>query len=52
MGARAEAAELQERQKKNQPAFERGEVPNVTAVVDGLKRQGFAVHSGRSGGGR
>jgi len=45
-------AELQERQKKNQPAFERGEVPNVIAAVDGLKRQGFAVHGGRAGGGK
>jgi 4-hydroxy-4-methyl-2-oxoglutarate aldolase len=37
-------AELHERQVKLQPIRERGQVPNIAAVVDAMKRRGFVVH--------
>ncbi len=38
------AAELHERQVTLQPIRERGEVPNIAAVLDAMKRRGFVMH--------
>jgi regulator of RNase E activity RraA len=43
-----QAAELRSRFAKIQPVLERGEVTNIAAITDGLRRQGFAI-DGRVG---